>query len=97
MGGWHSEDTTGALIRRRLDACRACPLKDTPGDATAAGKTFHVPVPGTIGTADLSLPVLTLLLVAPELVGRAGIAFGLLAAAVGMTWVAARLTRAGRA
>lgn len=34
-----------------------------------------------------------LLLVAPQLISRAGVAFGLLAVAVGLTWLAARLTR----
>lgn len=34
-----------------------------------------------------------LLLVAPQLISRVGVAFGLLAAAVGLTWLAARLTR----
>jgi hypothetical protein len=38
-----------------------------------------------------------LLLLAPELISRVGIAFGLMAAAVGITWIAARLTRNGRA
>lgn len=34
-----------------------------------------------------------LLLLAPDYLGRAGVAFGLMAAAVGITWVAARLTK----
>lgn len=34
-----------------------------------------------------------LLLVAPQLISRVGVAFGLLAVAVGLTWLAARLTR----
>ncbi len=34
-----------------------------------------------------------LLLFAPDLVSRVGIAFGLMAVAVGLTWLAARLTR----
>jgi uncharacterized membrane protein HdeD (DUF308 family) len=34
-----------------------------------------------------------LLLIAPELVSQAGIAFGLLAGAVALTWLAARLTK----
>ncbi len=34
-----------------------------------------------------------LLLLAPELISRVGVAFGLMAVAVGLTWVAARLTR----
>ena len=37
-----------------------------------------------------------LLLLAPEQVSRVGIAFGLMAVAVGVTWMAARLTRSGR-
>lgn len=37
-----------------------------------------------------------LLLLAPELISRLGIAFGLMAAAVGITWIAARLTRRER-
>ena len=36
-----------------------------------------------------------LLLLAPQLVSRVGIAFGLMAVAVGLTWLAARLTRTG--
>jgi hypothetical protein len=35
----------------------------------------------------------TLLLLAPERAGQGGIAFGLMAVAVVLTWVAARLTR----
>lgn len=38
----------------------------------------------------------TLLLLAPERVSQAGIAFGLMAVAVGVTWLAARLTRTKR-
>ncbi|MCR4302601.1 MAG: hypothetical protein NUV63_00020 [Gallionella sp.] len=38
-----------------------------------------------------------LLLLAPELISRVGIAFGLMTAAVGITWIAARLTRNGQA
>ena len=34
-----------------------------------------------------------LLLIAPDYISRVGIAFGLMAAAVGITWIAARLTR----
>ena len=34
-----------------------------------------------------------LLLIAPDFINRIGIAFGLMAAAVGITWIAARLTR----
>ena len=34
-----------------------------------------------------------LLLLAPERVSQVGIAFGLMAVAVGITWIAARLTR----
>lgn len=34
-----------------------------------------------------------LLLLAPELISRVGIAFGLMAVAVGLTWIAARLSR----
>ena len=46
------------------------------------------------GTMMLELGVL--LLLAPERVSRAGVAFALLAAAAGVTWVAARLTRGER-
>ncbi len=35
----------------------------------------------------------TLLLLAPQLISQVGIAFGLPAVAVGLTWLAARLTR----
>ena len=33
-----------------------------------------------------------LLLIAPDFINRIGIAFGLMAAAIGITWIAARLT-----
>ncbi len=46
------------------------------------------------GTMMLELGVL--LLVAPEWLSRLGVAFALLALAVGATWIAARLTRGGR-
>ena len=46
------------------------------------------------GTMMLELGVL--LLLAPERISRAGVAFALLAAAVAVTWVAARLTRGER-
>jgi hypothetical protein len=35
-----------------------------------------------------------LLVLAPELLNRLGVAFALMAIAVGVTWIAARLTRA---
>ena len=34
-----------------------------------------------------------LLLIAPDYISRIGVAFGLMAAAVGITWIAARLTK----
>jgi hypothetical protein len=35
----------------------------------------------------------TLLLFAPNLISQVGIAFGLVVVAIGITWIAARLTR----
>ncbi|MDZ7752370.1 MAG: hypothetical protein U5S82_12015 [Gammaproteobacteria bacterium] len=61
--GWGSDDTTGALIRRRLEDCRAQAAGGEPGVGPGApADVFEVPLLGTIHQGDLSLPVLTLVL-----------------------------------
>lgn len=61
--GWGSDETTGALIRQRLDDCRAGAMGDGPGaGAGVPAGVFEVPLFGTIHQGDLSLPVLTLVL-----------------------------------
>lgn len=76
MVGYASDATSGAEIRRLADRClaRGCvdvvaPLLHAPPSAPASGtgqrvipKEIAVPYFGTIGIADLSLPVLTVVL-----------------------------------
>ena len=61
--GWDSDATTGAMVRQRLDDCRAramagqpLVLKSPPGEA------IQLPLLGTIDPASLSLPALIIVL-----------------------------------
>ncbi|OGS90889.1 MAG: hypothetical protein A2Z95_06410 [Gallionellales bacterium GWA2_60_18] len=67
--GWGGDDTTGADLRSRLDACRARVLAGQPAASppvaakeTAASTRIDVPLLGTLDADTLSLPVLTLVL-----------------------------------
>lgn len=65
--GWDSDSTTGAMLRERLDACRARLLSgQAVGDPIPAGRTASetIPIPfvGVVDTALLSLPALTIML-----------------------------------
>ena len=57
--GWDSDATTGALIRERLDACRA-----RNGATDTAGRTESIDLPllGRVDLASFSLPALTFVL-----------------------------------
>ncbi len=64
--GWDDDATTGAVIRQRLDDCRARALA---GNAPAApvstappDSTINLPLIGALNPASLSLPLLTLVL-----------------------------------
>jgi cytochrome c biogenesis protein CcdA len=59
--GWESDATTGAMLRHRLDLCRARALgSEVPEAATAA--SIKLPLLGSVDPASLSLPALTLIL-----------------------------------
>lgn len=64
--GWESDATTGAQLRQRLDACRARLLSGHPvaadPAATTASENINIPFAGSVNTASLSLPALTLVL-----------------------------------
>ena len=63
--GWESDATTGALVRQRLDDCRARALGVQSGGQSVAAKTtppIHLPLIGAVDPASLSLPALTLVL-----------------------------------
>ena len=63
MVGWDA--SVGALLEQGLDACRARVLAGEPAvdpAATASGERIELPFIGSIETASLSLPALTLVL-----------------------------------
>ena len=68
--GYDSAETTGAELRRELEACRSARLAATAGSTTGPARatagtganTVRIPLIGTIDAASLSLPVLTLVL-----------------------------------
>jgi hypothetical protein len=66
--GWDGAEGMGALLRARLDACRARVLAGRPAAAEAAGGSpapdgrIDIPLVGRIDAARLSLPALTLVL-----------------------------------
>lgn len=55
--GWDSDETTGTMLRRRLDECHAI-----GGQAAPRGEMLRLPLLGEVDTASLSLPALTLVL-----------------------------------
>jgi hypothetical protein len=57
--GWDNDATTGALIRERLDACRA---RNGTVDTTHRSESIELPLLGRVDLADFSLPALTLVL-----------------------------------
>jgi glutaredoxin len=76
--GFDTDATTGAALRRAIDACRSAPCPDVAGAALAGGgaeerkaggaakpalpETVWLPLVGEIETRSLSLPVLTIVL-----------------------------------
>jgi hypothetical protein len=60
--GWADDATTGALIRQRLDDCRARAMGEAPATSTPLDDTVRLPLLGAIDPASLSLPALTLVL-----------------------------------
>lgn len=61
--GWESDATTGALLRQRLDDCRARALAGQPrAAAVPPAASVRIPLLGAIDPASLSLPALTLVL-----------------------------------
>lgn len=63
--GWDSDETTGAMLRERLDACRMRELSGQPlamPMPDVVSETIAIPLVGTIDAASLSLPMLTLVL-----------------------------------
>jgi glutaredoxin len=61
--GWADDATTGALIRRRLDDCRARAMGESPPvTSTPLSETIQLPLLGAIDPSSLSLPALTLVL-----------------------------------
>lgn len=59
--GWDSDATTGALIRQRLDGCRARAASGQAAQAVPA-EPIRLPLIGAVDPASLSLPMLTLVL-----------------------------------
>ncbi|HRH79758.1 MAG TPA: hypothetical protein PLW81_01785 [Thiobacillaceae bacterium] len=62
--GWHSADTTGAELLRALETCRAQAAGEgsaTPS-AGAPSTTLDLPLLGSLNAADLSLPMLTVVI-----------------------------------
>lgn len=59
--GWDSDATTGALIRQRLDDCRARAVSGQAAQA-ASPEPIRLPLIGAVDPASLSLPILTLVL-----------------------------------
>jgi hypothetical protein len=66
--GWGGDATTGAVIRERLDACRARAgagvIGSAPTRAQPPPASINLPLIGALDPASLSLPVLTLVLAA---------------------------------
>jgi hypothetical protein len=63
--GWDSDDTTGAMLRERLDACRARLAAGTVAvQASPAATGIDLPLFGRVDPASLSLPALTAVLAA---------------------------------
>jgi len=61
--GWGDDGTTGALIRQRLDDCRARAMAGQPLVLKSPpGETIQLPLLGAVAPASLSLPALTLVL-----------------------------------
>jgi hypothetical protein len=60
--GWSDDSTTGAMIRQRLDDCRARAMGESPATGTPLRETIQLPLLGAIAPSSLSLPALTLVL-----------------------------------
>lgn len=61
--GWDSDATTGVMLRRRLDECRARAIGgQTAASETRPDETLRLPLLGDVNPASLSLPALTLIL-----------------------------------
>lgn len=62
--GWESDATTGALLRRRLDECKArlSGRESQRPPVQTAPPPIQLPLIGAVDPADLSLPALTLIL-----------------------------------
>ena len=61
--GWDGDETTGATLRQRLDACRARAIGGATADAKpAAAAPINLPLIGGVDPGSLSLPALTLVL-----------------------------------
>ncbi len=62
--GWESDATTGALLRERLDACRARVAAGRPAvaDGPPAREMIDIPLFGPLDAGALSLPALTFVL-----------------------------------
>ena len=63
--GWDSDDGTGAMLRQRLDACRArLASGNAPVQAQPVATGIDLPFVGRVDPASLSLPALTAVLAA---------------------------------
>ena len=61
--GWDGDETTGATLRQRLDACRARAIGGATVNAKpAVAAPINLPLIGAVDPASLSLPALTLVL-----------------------------------
>ncbi len=60
--GWDADDTTGRMLRQRLDACLASGPQAATPKAEAKAEPLRLPLFGELDPASLSLPVLTLVL-----------------------------------
>jgi glutaredoxin len=60
--GWGDDATTGAMLRQRLDDCRARSLGASTEAAPQAAPAIQLPMIGAVDPASLSLPALTLIL-----------------------------------
>ncbi|MBU0621164.1 MAG: hypothetical protein KJ795_04905 [Gammaproteobacteria bacterium] len=60
--GWRDDATTGAMLRQRLDDCRARSLGASTGEMTQPAPAIQLPLIGAVDPANLSLPALTLVL-----------------------------------
>ncbi|MDD2914872.1 MAG: hypothetical protein PHP70_06080 [Gallionella sp.] len=59
--GWESDETTGVMLRHRLDICRARTLGDRESEVIPT-EFITLPLLGAVEPASLSLPALTLIL-----------------------------------